>query len=71
MLTVSVVVEVDGLDSDVRVTSVFVKQDSTTGELINVKVVCAGCVPRAIYPPCVLQRHLLCLVEAPDSSSMC
>ena len=39
MLPVSVVVEVNGLDSDVRVKGVFVKQDSTTSMMGNVEVI--------------------------------
>ena len=39
MLPVSVVVEVNGLDSDVRVIGVFVKQDSTTSIMGDVEVI--------------------------------
>ena len=39
MLPISIVVEVDGLDSDVRGKGVFVKQDSTTIIMGNVEVI--------------------------------
>ena len=39
MLPISIVVEVDGLDSDVRVKGVFVTQDSTTSIMGDVEVI--------------------------------
>ena len=41
MLPISVVVEVNGLDSDVRVNGVFVKQDSTTS-IMGTVCECSG-----------------------------
>ena len=82
MYTVSVVMEANGLRCDVRVKSVLVEHHSSTSEMSNVEVVREGRVlkvlnrflkrrSRAIFPQCVLQWHLLCLVDAPDSSSIC
>ena len=81
MLPVSVVVKVNGLHGDVRVKGVLVEHDSAYGERSIVKVVREGHVlkvlnrflksnPVPIFPQCVLQWHPLCLVEAPDSSSI-
>ena len=39
LLPISSVVEVNGVDLDVRLTSVLVEQDSTTSEMGNVKVI--------------------------------
>ena len=79
MLLVSVVVEVNGLDRDVRVKDVFDKQDSATNVVSNVEVIRVALVLKILkrflkrnHVPLLrnaLQRHLLCLVEAQRSSS--
>ena len=76
MLPISIVVEVDALDSGVRLKCVFVQEDSTTSIMGNVEVIREALVLEvpnhvAISPQCVLQWHFLCLVEAQDSSSRC
>ena len=63
MLPISVVVEVNGLDSDVRLKGDFVKQDSATCIMCNVEVIRGALVlkvlareqSRAISTQCVLQ----------------
>ena len=81
MLPISRVVEVNGLDTDVRVKGVLVEQDSTASVVGNVKVIREaraggtrsppGAQSHAISPQCVFQWHLLCLVEVQGSSSGC
>ena len=80
MLPVPVVTKVKGLHGDVRVKGVLVEHDSATGVMSDVEVAREGLVLKVLNrflngnhvpfsPQCVLQWHLLCLVEAPDSSS--
>ena len=48
-------VDVDGINLDVRVKSVFVEQDSTTGEMGNIKMVREALVMKVF--DCFLQRN--------------
>ena len=79
MLSVSVVVKVNGLHGDVRVKGVLVEHDSATGVMSNVKVVREALVLKVLNrflksnqlpfsAQCVLQWHLLCLDQVQDST---
>ena len=70
--------KVNGLHCDVRVKGVLVEHDGATSEVSNVKVVREALVQKVLNhfsnsihvpcsPQCVLQWHLLCLVEVQDS----
>ena len=48
MYTVSVVMKVNGLHSDVRLKSVLVEHDSATSDMSNVEVVCEALVLKIV-----------------------